>query len=75
MTGENYSIEHVTNIWDDETGERYVIREDSDGLGLPEIQYVDPDNKVQARITMTIQLAERFLKEFSKWIEGYKTKV
>ena len=74
MVNKDYTVENVINIWDNAGGDRITIREDSDGLSLIEVQYVDTENKIQSRITMTKQLADIFLKQFSKYLESYQEK-
>lgn len=53
MSEQKLSVERVSKVWDDSTGERIEVGPDSDGLNLVELMYVDSQGKEGARITMT----------------------
>jgi hypothetical protein len=57
-----HSIEMVFKIWNDDHGDRVEIGSDSDGLDLVEIRYVNENNKIDSRITLTKESLP-FLKE------------
>ena len=55
-----FSIEVIMQVWNDDTGERVEIGQDSDGLDLVEIRQIE-NKECRARITMPneIQRYER----------------
>lgn len=45
-------MQMVAQVWNDDTGERYELAEDPDGLGLAELRFVAADGKIGDRITL-----------------------
>lgn len=70
----NYSIEKRYLIWDDGSGERIEVGQDSDGLELVEIRQIAESEKVYARITMTIEQAKLLSECLAKYLEENSTK-
>ena len=46
------TIETSYKIWDDQTGDRFEVCEDADGLGMTEIRYVNDEGKIVNKITI-----------------------
>lgn len=53
MKNESGSLEKVMRVWDDQYGTRLEVSEDSDGLGLMEIKYIDEKGKKHDRIVFS----------------------
>jgi hypothetical protein len=51
------STETLYEIWNDDTGERIVIGQDRDSLGLIELRSLDCNGKSLERFTLTVEQA------------------
>lgn len=51
------SVERVIKIWDDNSGCHFYVGQDGDGLGLPEIRFVDSDGEICDRMTFSKEQA------------------
>lgn len=49
----NYTLEKLYEVWDDETGDHFEIGPDRDGLDLVEIRLKDKDGKITNRFCFT----------------------
>lgn len=71
-----FTIETIKRIYDDGSGEFVQICTDADSLDLVEIRQYDDKGKIcgdgQARITMTVPLAEKVLEAFQQYMAGVK---
>jgi hypothetical protein len=47
-----YSVEHVTEVWDDNDGSKIEIGPDRDGLDLVEIREKDSQGKIVNRLVL-----------------------
>jgi hypothetical protein len=63
--GNRITVETCYKIWDDESGDRFEVCDDADGLEMTEIRYVDSDGKICSRIA----IADKFLPAIFKAIE------
>ena len=46
------TTETCYKIWNDDTGERFEVCDDADGLGFTEIRYVGDDGKINGRMSI-----------------------
>jgi len=53
-----YELEHMHEVWNNETGDRYEIGPDRDGLNLVEIRSKDREGKIDARVSMDANAAK-----------------
>ena len=56
-----YSTEHIIQIWDDKSGEKWEVGPDRDGLDLVEVRYEDSDSH-KKEIIMPKEVAVRLAK-------------
>ena len=52
------STEIVHEIWNDDTGERMIVRPDLDGLNLIEVRNLDNTGNILQTLTFTVEQAQ-----------------
>ena len=69
-----HSLEIKFEIWNDKSGERFVIGDDRDGIGLIEIRYVDDTGKTSpgAGIILSEEVAVLLVKSLNNILEFRK---
>ena len=48
------------------------VRDDQDGLGLAELRWVEPDGREHARLTLPVEMLEKFLSAAKVYIDYRK---
>lgn len=48
-----FTVEHITRVWMDDSGESFEVGDDRDGLDMNEIRWRDRDGKIVSSVTFT----------------------
>jgi hypothetical protein len=56
-------------VWNDDTGERIEVSEDSDGLGMVQIAFVSDDGKKASDIRLPLEHAPLLIEALQKIVE------